>query len=305
MIEMNVINRLIADTLPVVPKPIVGYFSAPYIAGATLEDAVKVIRKLHEQGACVTIDVLGENVTRREEATAYAEQYIRVLDTISAENLDANVSLKPTQMGLKLNRDFCLEAIRRIAEKASQMNNFVRIDMEDISCTDDTFWLYEQLKNDLPVGIVMQAYLRRSDSDLDKLIPMQANVRLCKGIYIEPRRAAYKDREIIRGNYLHLLERLLEGGCYVGIATHDEYLVWGALRMIRRMELPKDRYEFQMLLGVEEELRRIVIEEGHRLRVYVPFGAQWHAYSIRRLKENPQIAGYVLNNLFSRNANRR
>lgn len=300
---MSLFNRIVAETVPFVPRPLVGYFSARYIAGETLEDAVQVIRRLNGQGACATIDVLGENVSKREDVTFFADQYMHVLDTLSTEKLDANVSLKPTQMGLKLDRDFCLQTLRRIAEKAASLNNFVRIDMEDVSYTDDTFWLYEQLKGELPVGTVIQAYLRRTDSDLDRLIPLRANLRLCKGIYVEPRKVAYKDREIIRQNYLHLLERLFEGGCYVGIATHDEYLVWGATRLIRRFSLPKDRYEFQMLLGVDEELRRIIISQGHRLRVYVPFGRHWYAYSIRRLKENPQIAGYVLQNLFKRNPN--
>lgn len=299
---MNVLNRIIADTLPFVPKPIVGYFSARYIAGETLEDAVNAVRKLNAQGACATIDVLGEDAKRPEEAAEYADQYLRVLDAIQAEKLDANVSLKPTQMGLKLNRDFCLETVRGIADKATQTDNFLRIDMEDHTCTDDTFWLYRQLREEYAVGTVIQAYLRRTDADLDALIPDHANLRLCKGIYIEPRGIAYKDRELIRMNYLHLLERLLDGGCYVGIATHDDFLVWGAVRLIKQMGLSRDRYEFQMLLGVEEELRRIIIQGGHKLRVYVPFGEHWHAYSVRRLKENPQIAGYVLQNLFNKNS---
>jgi proline dehydrogenase len=296
---MNLVNHLIASTLPYIPKSIVGFFSKRYIAGETLEDAVRSAKELMQRGACVTLDVLGEDVTRKEEATGYAEQYIRVLETIRDENLDANVSLKPTQMGLKISRDFCLKTIGDIAAKATEMGNFVRIDMEDISCTDDTIWLYEQLKTRYNVGTVLQAYLRRSDGDLDLLIPQKANLRLCKGIYVEPYRAAYKDRDIIRWNYLHLLERLLEGNCYVGIATHDELLVWGAMRLIKKMNLPRDRYEFQMLLGVQETLRDLIIAGGHRLRVYVPFGAHWRAYSIRRLKENPQIAGHVLQNIFS------
>lgn len=299
---MGIFNRIVAESLPFVPKPIVGHFSAPYIAGESLKDAVKVVQRLKAEGACATIDVLGEDIHRREEATAYADQYIQVIETIQSEKLDANVSLKPTQMGLKLDRNFCLETIRRIAEKAKERRNFVRIDMEDHTCTDDTFWVYQQLKEEYPVGTVIQAYLRRTDSDLDQLIPINAHLRLCKGIYIEPRSIAYKDRELIRQNYLHLLKRLLEGGCYVGIATHDENLVWGALQIIRNLSLPKERYEFQMLMGVEEELRRIIIRDGHRLRVYVPFGQHWYAYSIRRLKENPQVAGYVIHNFFRKNS---
>lgn len=297
--KMDFVNRGIAQTLPFVPKPIVKYFSAPYISGEKLEDAVRVVKKLNSLGACATIDVLGEHVTRREESQGYARQYLQVLDTIREENLDANISMKPTQMGLKLDRDFCLETMRSVAEHAAKIGSFVRIDMEDITCTDDTLWIYRQLKDRYPVGTVLQAYLRRTDADLDSLIPLGANIRLCKGIYVEPHRAAYKDRLIIQANYLHLLERLLEAGCYVGIATHDELLVWGALRLIRRLGLPRDRYEFQMLLGVQEALRDIIFEGGHRLRVYVPFGRQWFAYSVRRLKENPQIAGYVLKSLFA------
>lgn len=299
---MNVLNRIIADTLPFVPKPIVGYFSARYIAGETLEDAINAVRQLSAQGACATIDVLGEDIRRREEATAYADQFIRVLETIQTEKLDANVSLKPTQMGLKLDRDFCLETIRGIADKATNTGNFLRIDMEDHTCTDDTFWLHRQLREQYSVGTVIQAYLRRTDADLDTLIPEHANLRLCKGIYIEPRSIAYKERELIRMNYMHLLERLLDADCYVGIATHDEVLVWGAMRLIKKMDLSRDRYEFQMLLGVQEELRRIIIQGGHKLRVYVPFGEHWHSYSVRRLKENPQIAGYVLQNLLNKNS---
>jgi len=297
---MNLLNQVIVRTLPLVPKPIVGHFSARYISGERLQDALRVVRKLNGEGACATMDVLGEDVTRREESTGYAAQYREVLDAIEAEKLDANVSLKPTQMGLKLDRNFCLETIRGIAQYAKSQGNFVRIDMEDHTCTDDTFWLYRQLKDNCPVGTVIQACLRRTDADLDSLIPMGANLRLCKGIYNEPRAIAYKDREIIRQNYLHLLERLLQGGCYMGIATHDEMLVWGAMRLIRQLGLARDRYEFQMLLGVEEELRRIIIKEGHRLRVYVPFGPDWYAYSVRRLKENPQMAGYVFQAIFKR-----
>ena len=215
---MNLLNQVIVNILPLVPKPIVGYFSARYISGEKLEDAVRVVKKLNSDGACATLDVLGEDVTRREESTGYAQQYVQVLETIRSEKLDANVSLKPTQMGLKLDRNFCLETVRSIAEKAKSLGSFVRIDMEDHTCTDDTFWLYRQLKDGYPVGTVIQSYMRRTDADLDSLIPIGANLRLCKGIYNEHRTIAYKDRDIIRLNYLHLLERLLQGGCYVGIA---------------------------------------------------------------------------------------
>jgi proline dehydrogenase len=298
---MSLFNQIIATTLPFIPKPIVGYFAAPYIAGETLDDAVRVTRKLNEEGACATIDILGENITREEAATSYADQYLRVLDTIAAEKLDSNVSFKPTQMGLKLDREFCLETVKRIADKAKEIDNFLRIDMEDISCTDDTLWLFQQLKDEYPVGTVLQAYLRRTDKDLDTLLPMKTNLRLCKGIYIEPYSAAYKDKEIVRRNFLHLLERILESDSYIGIATHDEFLVWGALRLLKKLDVPRKRYEFQMLLGVQPQLRKVILEGGHKLRVYVPFGRHWHAYSVRRLKENPEIAGYVMHSILKGN----
>ncbi|MBU0519029.1 proline dehydrogenase family protein [bacterium] len=302
---MKLVNQMIATTLPLIPKSVVGYFSQRYIAGETLADAIKVSRQIQRDGACVTLDVLGEHITRNDEATAYANQYLELLDAIQSEKLDANVSLKPTQMGLKLDRSFCRDTIAKIAEKTKQNDNFVRIDMEDISCTDDTLWLYEDLKKEYPVGTVIQACLRRTDADVDQLINLNANLRLCKGIYVEPYAAAYKDREIIRQNYLHILERLLTAGCYTGIATHDEMLVWGALRIIKKLNLKPDRYEFQMLLGVQEELRKVILKAGHKLRVYIPFGAHWYAYSVRRLKENPQIAGYVMENILRRMAGKK
>jgi proline dehydrogenase len=170
--------------------------------------------------------------------------------------------------------------------------------MEDSTCTEATLALYDRLRRDADnVGVVIQAYLRRSLDDVDRLVERRANVRLCKGIYIESRNIAYRDRDIVRRNFALLLERLLRGGCYVGIATHDEILAWEGIRLVRELRLSTDRYEFQMLLGVDEPLRRILIGSGHRLRVYVPFGERWYEYSLRRLKENPRMAGYVLKNI--------
>ncbi|RMG65198.1 MAG: proline dehydrogenase [Calditrichaeota bacterium] len=295
---MQSLNKLISYTLPFIPKSVMRLFARMYIAGEHLSDAVRVVRELMAQGACATIDVLGEEVTNKEQALQAVDAYLEVLQTIHQEKLDASISLKPTHMGLKIDREFCYRNIERLVQEAARYNNFVRIDMEDSSCTDDTIDMYLRLKKDYDnVGTVIQAYLRRTISDVNRLIPEKANLRLCKGIYQEPRDIAYKDRFIIRENYAYCLEKLLSNGCYVGIATHDEHLVWEALRLIDQYGLTPQQYEFQMLLGVDEQLRRIIIREGHRMRVYVPFGEEWRAYSIRRLKENPHIIGQVMRNV--------
>ncbi|MEJ2543287.1 MAG: proline dehydrogenase family protein, partial [Calditrichaceae bacterium] len=224
------------------------------------------------------------------------------LKTIHDEKLDSNVSVKPTQMGLSIDKELCYNHIKRIVETAKKYNNFVRIDMEDRHYTTDTIEIYIKLKNEFEnhVGTVIQAYLRRTFDDINNLIRHKANLRLCKGIYVEPREVAYKEMAIINENYKYNLEKLLSAGCYVGIATHDEILVWHALSLIEKYKLKPEQYEFQMLLGVDAKLRQIIVDAGHRLRVYVPYGQEWYAYSTRRLKENPKMAGYVFKAIFSR-----
>ncbi len=292
---MSLVNRLIANALPAVPRPIIGRFSKRYIAGSTLDDAVRVVRELNRTGVMATVDVLGEHLTRIEEADAALRSYLDLLARIAAEKLDSNISVKLTALGLKLDPAICRKHMRTLCTAAREQGNFVRIDMEDSSCTAPTLALYGELRREFEnVGPVIQAYLRRSRDDVMALAAERANVRLCKGIYVEPRAIAYRDREIVRQNYVELLAILLRNGSYVGIATHDEILVWHALRLIDELGLPREKYEFQMLLGVDEELRRILVAAGHRLRVYVPFGAHWYAYSMRRLKENPDIVGHVL-----------
>ncbi|MBM3324229.1 MAG: proline dehydrogenase [Calditrichaeota bacterium] len=299
---MSLTNRVLVAGIPLVPKPIVGLFSRRYIAGEKLEDAVRVVRELNRDGMMATLDVLGEEVKSRDEARAAAETYKRVLATIQFEKLDANVSVKLTQMGLKLDPKFCREIFREVVREAQMRGNFVRIDMEDSACTDETLAIYGEMRLDFSnVGIALQAYLRRTVSDVDSLMRNgKANFRLCKGIYVEPRLIAYRDKELVNRNFTLALERMLQGGAYVGIATHDERLVWEGMRLVRELGLSKEQYEFQMLLGVDVELRKIILAAGHRLRIYVPFGDKWYPYSMRRLRENPQIARYVLQNLFHR-----
>jgi proline dehydrogenase len=246
-----------------------------------------------------TVDILGEEIDQKDDALKVVEDYKNVLIAIDENNLDSNISIKPTHLGLKIDKSFCHDNIRAVVEKARELKNFVRIDMEDRTCTSDTIDIYLKLRENYDnVGVVLQSYLRRTISDVNRLIKVQANLRLCKGIYIEPESIAYKDPWIVNSNFNYALEKLLENECYVGIATHDEKLLWHALSLIDKFKLKKDEYEFQMLLGVTENLRDILIEDGQRVRVYVPFGEHWHAYSMRRLKENPNIAASILKNLF-------
>ncbi len=300
---MSLLNRAVGLALPAVPKPIVGFFSKRYIAGAAREDAFRVVRELDREGALATLDILGEFISTLDQAEANTRSYVELVRQVSAEKLPhANVSVKLTALGLLLDESRCLENMRALLRAAGETNGFVRIDMEDSRCTDPTLAIYRVLRGEYPgrVGVVLQARLRRTMDDVDALTAEPANFRLCKGIYLEPRQIAYTDAEIIRRNFTLALERMLERGSYVGIATHDERLVWEALRLVRRFGLTPAQYEFQMLLGVEEELRRILLKGGHRLRVYVPYGEDWYEYSVRRLRESPQIAGYALKALLRR-----
>jgi proline dehydrogenase len=293
---MSLLDRAVSLALPVVPRPIVGYFSRRYIAGTTVEDAFRVARALQARGAMATLDILGEFITRPEEAAANTRAYLDLLHAIARAGLSqVNVSVKLTALGLLLRPSPCLDNVRSLVSAAHELGNFVRIDMEDAQCTSRTIDLYRTLRAEFPgdVGLVLQARLRRTLRDVLELTREPANFRLCKGIYVEPRPIAYTDRDIIRRNFTRVLEAMLDRGAYVGIATHDELLVWEAVDLLARRGLPRDRYEFQMLLGVDEPLRDLLLAEGHRLRVYVPFGEQWYAYSMRRLRENPQIAGYA------------
>jgi proline dehydrogenase len=297
---MGVFNRLVVSVLPAVPRSLVGRVARRYVAGSTLDDALSTVRQLNREGAMATLDLLGEAVSEPERAVAATEEYIRIVEAISATGLDANVSLKPTSLGLTIDRSLCLENIRRIAVCAREHGNFVRLDMEDRTTTDTTLWIYRTLQPELGnLGVVLQAYMRRTLSDIAELASDGANVRLCKGIYVEPRSHAWKGFDAVRLNFLAALEKLLRQNAYVAVATHDEYLVAGAVALIDRFQLPADRYEFQMLLGVAEPLRQILISRGHRLRVYVPYGRDWYAYSLRRLRENPAVAGHVMRAFFA------
>jgi len=296
---MGLMDKAIVAAVPLVPRPLVRYFAGRYIAGDNLDDAVRVVKALNARGICATIDVLGEEVSTRDEALRAVENYLAVLAAVDAEKLDANVSLKPTMFGLKIDKAFCRANIATVCEAATGYGNFVRVDMEDATCTDDTLELYFELQAAYGnVGTVVQSYLRRSLDDGVKLAAAGANLRLCKGIYDESRTVAYKKKAIVDANFGLLLDVLFGGGCYVGIATHDEKMVWEGLRAVHKFGLTRDRYEFQMLLGIDSRLRDIIVAAGHKLRIYVPFGTEWYPYSTRRLKENPQLAGSIFRNIF-------
>ncbi|HEY7705759.1 MAG TPA: proline dehydrogenase family protein [Gaiellaceae bacterium] len=292
---MALLDRAIVRTLPAVPKPIVRRISARYIAGTHVDDACRVVRQLNAEGKSATIDVLGEEITTWEEARHIGYEYENVVRKIDEQGLDSNLSVKLTGLGLKLDYGLCRETTERLVRHAAERGNFVRIDMEDSTCTDDTLRLYRELREAGldNVGVVFQAYLRRTLSDIEALAELTPNIRLCKGIYLESEEIAFHGFEEVRESFVRALDALLRAGSYVGIATHDEWLIEEGGRLAREHGRSPAEYEFQMLLGVRAERGSQLVEEGHRLRIYVPYGEQWYAYSLRRLQENPKIAGYI------------
>jgi proline dehydrogenase len=297
---MNIFNKMMVATLPIIPKPIIRRFANKYIAGDTLQEAVELTQSLNKKGIMTTIDVLGESVLNKQDAAEAAKECLDVLDVIESNKLIANHSVKPTSLGLALDYDFCMENLTKIVKKAKEINQFVRIDMEDSPYTTKTLKLYNDVYKNYPnCGVVIQSYMRRSVDDVTELVKTKTNFRLCKGIYIEPKEIAYKEKQEVRDNYLKLLRIMLENNCYVGIATHDDYLIDGAYKMIEEFKKGRDEYEFQMLLGVRDKLRDKIVSDGHRIRIYVPFGVHWYKYSIRRFKENPNMAGYAFKALFT------
>jgi proline dehydrogenase len=292
---VTLLDRTIVRVLPAVPRPVVRRLSQRYIAGPSLEDAVAVVQALNAEGKMATIDVLGEEITRREEASALLAEYEDVFETIEREQLDSNVSVKLTGLGLNLDHDFCRENVAELMREAAGRGNFVRIDMEDSATTSETLQIYRELRGQGldNVGIVLQAYMKRTLADVAELAELRPNVRVCKGIYVEPPEVAFQEFETVRLNFVEAVSALLDLGAYVGVATHDDWVIGEALALIEERGLAPEEYEFQMLLGVRPELGDELVREGHRLRIYVPYGRQWYEYSLRRLQENPKIAGYI------------
>ena len=300
-------NKMIAELLPHFPKRLIWSFSKKYIAGAKLDDAIRVSKELNAENTMITVDVLGEFITNISQANETKEEYLEVIEEFEKNKIDGNYSVKPTSFGLLLDEEVAYQNIRAVVAKAAEYGNFVRIDMEDSPCTDLEITLYRKLKAEFPnsVGLVVQAYMRRTLKDISDLLEIHTeeaptNYRLCKGIYIEPETVAYKEFDVVNDNFLKDLEFMFQNGIYAGIATHDKFLVEGAFKLIEKYNMPKEGYEFQMLYGVTPALRKRVLDAGHRMRVYVPFGKDWFGYSTRRLKENPNILSHAMKSMINR-----
>jgi proline dehydrogenase len=298
-------NKIIASVLPYFPEKFVWIFSKSYVSGETMEDAMKVSEKLNNQNIMVTLDILGEFIKNLDEAEANKKEYLHLIDVTANRKINGNFSLKPTSFGLLIDKEICYRHVREIVAKAASCKSFIRIDMEDSPCTDMEIELFRKLKAEFPgsVGLVLQAYLKRTIKDIENLLDIHTpehplNFRLCKGIYIEPEAIAYKKYEEVNAHYLEDLEFMLKNRIYVGIATHDKPLVDGAYKLLEKYKVPGNMYEFQMLYGVTPKLRDKIVSDGHRMRIYVPFGKQWFGYCTRRLKENPKVASHIIKAIF-------
>ena len=298
-------NKLIASVLPYLPKKLIWVFSRSYISGESIEDAMRVSKDLNSKNIKVTIDVLGEFIKNLDEAEINKREYLNLIDVASRTGIDGHFSAKPTSFGLLIDKEACYHHMREIVARAASYKGFVRIDMEDSPCTSLEIELFRKLKKEFPanVGLVLQAYLKRTIDDLISLtdlnteeIPM--SIRLCKGIYVEPEAISYKKHEEINQHYIEDLKYIFKNRIHVGIATHDKVLIENAYRLISEYNVPKHLYEFQMLYGVTPNLRQSIVDKGHTMRVYVPFGEKWFGYSTRRLKENPKMASHIIKAIF-------
>jgi proline dehydrogenase len=302
------LNKFIADTIPYFPKKFIWMFSKRYVAGENMDDGIITSRELNKKGILVTVDLLGEFIHTIKEAEINKNEYLKIVDRFSSENIIGNFSIKPTGFGLLFDEENCYRFIREVILKVASIGSFVRIDMEDAHCTSREIELYMRLKEEFPknVGLVLQAYLKRTLSDIENMLKNShlkespLNIRLCKGIYIEPEEIAYKNFHEIRHHYLMDLDLMLRKGIYTAIATHDPYLVEEAMELIKKYNIPKEMYEFQMLYGVSPALRDKIVASGHTMRIYVPFGKDWFGYCSRRLKENPQMVNDIIRSMFVR-----
>lgn len=298
---MKLINNLIIQIIPFLPKFFVKIVASPYIAGITDEEMLENVKKLNDKGFKVAIDILGEHVKTKDEATAVTNRYANLYNEITNRKLQANISIKLTHIGQDLGQNFVQNNLFKLVEAAKNNNNFLRLDMENTPYTDQTIKLYEIMKEKYDkIGIVIQSYLKRSMSDIERLADKNFNVRICKGIYVEDEELVFNDYSLIRESFIELVKKCLERGTYVGIATHDEYLIDNIYSWIIENDISKNKYEFQVLHGVpmQKKLKKL-INEGNTVRVYLPYGDNWYDYSVRRLKENPKMAGYIIKNIFS------
>lgn len=275
-------------------------FASRFVAGETIEEAVKAAQELAGRGITASLDFLGESVTMESEAVAARDQYLEMLDRLAAAGQQVNVSVKLTQMGLDISEDLCYANMERILDKAAALRGFVRLDMESSEYTQKTLDFFTQRlyhKYREHCGVVIQSALRRSERDVEDLIALRARVRLCKGAYLEPPDVAFPEKKDVDKNYLLLLERLLLKGNYPGIATHDEAIIRHARQFAETQGIKPERYEFQMLYGIRRDLQLRLRQTGYNMRVYIPFGTQWYPYLMRRLAERPANIAFILGNL--------
>lgn len=295
------LHKIISHTLPYFPPKLIWQFSKSYIAGETPQDAVNAAKALNRENIMVTLDILGEFIKTMDQAAKNRDDYLCLIRTIEDAGINGNYSLKPTMFGLLIDKNTCFEYMRELTAKAASYGNFVRIDMEDSACVDDSIDIFRRLKQEFPqnIGLVLQAYLKRTLGDIESMLDLcrddaDLNFRLVKGIYVEPAAIAYKSYKEINDHFLEDLEFMFKNNVYAAIATHDTPLIQGALELIDKYQVPKEKYEFQMLYGVTPKKRSDLVQNGHRMRVYIPFGEQWFGYSTRRLKENPAMVSHIL-----------
>ena len=295
---MNLFNSFIKKTVPYLPKWFSQPFAKPYVAGETVEEALENVSRLNEKGYNATLDILGEHIHSSQFAKNITEQYCTLYQHISDKKLKCTISVKPSHIGLSISYQEALKNLKLISSKAKELGNFLRIDMENSDLTDQTFDLLNECKQiTKDVGVAIQAYLRRSLNDLHNLADSNFNARICKGIYNEQSLIAFKNKTDIKNNFMAMAKVLAKKGSFAGFATHDQELIDELINWVEAKDIPKDKIEFQTLYGVPMNGRlESLIESGYSVRIYVPFGPDWFDYSIRRLKENPDIAKYVLKN---------
>ena len=295
------INNILASSVSIMPKWFIKLFSKSYIAGYEPKEVINIVKNLNTQGFSATIDILGEHTKSQERANSVTNEYTQLYSDIAENSVDSNISVKPTHIGLDISMDLAFENFKKLVEKASERSNFLRIDMESSKNTDSTFKIYDDLFKIYPkVGVVLQAYLKRSIADIEMLAGPGFNARICKGIYKENKNIAYQNSEDIRKNFLAMAKIMLAKNSYACYATHDLQLIDDLISLTKDMNADPSKFEFQVLFGVpmKGKLKKL-LESGYKVRVYVPYGPDWYEYSLRRLKENPNIAGYVIKNLFA------
>ena len=304
---MGLLNRLVVGSAPLMPKFVIGRVASVYVAGDKLEDGLNLAKKLNSKGFTATLDLLGEEVSNRKETNKIREAYCDLLDGIANYGIDCNISLKLTALGLKFDEELCWDNLSVVLDKAREYNNFVRMDMEDSRVTDATIRMCKKGKKYYSkCGTVLQAYMHRTSDDIDNLNTHNANIRLCKGAYKESSKIAYQDYQEIRNNYMINAEKIMDAGIFIGLATHDEWIIHKLENLIIKKKYKKTKYEFQALSGVpiDSTLERL-INSGHKVRYYIPYGPEWYAYSMRRMKENPDIWKHTLKAFFFRSKHRK